>query len=185
MAMTAKCSDDNYDPSREQVMTLDPNVYSKMDRNSIRNVLAGLHKEKLSDDEHACLQLIREEEKLTHDVYDKLYFFWGRPIFHHNSDNEQTPLNAVFLLLEKYDLEDPTYQKDYGQLANAAIQHLNDSFRERGKTSMVETLVVGAAIEELDFGDLQIQLDDAVDPNIFDWSIKTFKEGQEISQETL
>jgi len=102
---------------------------------------------------------LTQEEKLAHDVYTKLYEKWGLPIFKNIAESETTHVNAVRLLLDKYNITDPTANEGIGQFQNEEIQKLYDQLIEMGMKSEVDALKVGALIEETDIKDLQERID--------------------------
>jgi len=112
----------------------------------------------LSEKEKEGLRLMREEEKLAHDVYIVLYEKWQLPIFNNISGSESRHFEAVGFLLETYAIEDPAYSKA-GKFRNSELALLYDSLTARGVGSLVAALEVGAFIEEVDIQDLQGLLD--------------------------
>ncbi len=111
--------------------------------------------EDLSEDEEDGLILMREEEKLARDVYLELYDVWGMQIFSNIASSEQTHTDAIKLLLDKYDLEDPVTNDERGVFTNEDLQELYTELVELGSTSLINALTVGATIEDLDIKDLQ------------------------------
>lgn len=109
----------------------------------------------LSDVEIESLLYMREEEKLARDVYLTLYEEWKMPIFNNIGSSEQTHMDAVKTLLDRYGLEDPAAGKDVGVFTNLTLQELYDQLVEEGKQSLTDALHVGAAIEEIDILDLE------------------------------
>ena len=101
---------------------------------------------------------MREEEKLAHDVYVTLYEIWGLNIFQNISRAEQTHMEAVQTLLDKYGLEDPTLSNDLGVFTDDSLQALFDQLVETGSRSLADALMVGGAIEEIDILDLERSL---------------------------
>ena len=63
-------------------------------------------------------------------------------------------MDQVKSLLDRYNLPDPALE-EVGNFTNSDIQSLYDSLVERGRTSQIEALYVGALIEEVDIDDLQ------------------------------
>ena len=112
----------------------------------------------ISPDEAAALQFMREEEKLAHDVYVTLYEKWGLRIFNNIQRSEQQHSDAVAVLLDRYDVTDPTAGNDAGEFADAKLQALYEKLVAQGGASVAEALRVGAAIEEIDILDLQERL---------------------------
>ncbi len=113
----------------------------------------------LTREEKDGLLYMVEEEKLAHDVYTKLYEKWGLPIFKNIAESETTHVNAVRLLLEKYNITDPTANEGIGQFQNEEIQNLYNQLIEMGMKSEIDALKVGALIEETDIKDLQERID--------------------------
>ncbi len=108
----------------------------------------------LSDAEKAGLIQMREEEKLAHDVYVTLYEKWGQNIFNNILKSEQTHTDTVKYILDKYKIEDPVKDITVGVFTSSQMQGLYDSLVEQGNKSLIDALVVGATIEDLDIDDL-------------------------------
>lgn len=112
-------------------------------------------KEPLSTEEINSLYLMREEEKFAHDVYTKLFEKWGMNIFNSISNSEQTHTDAVLILIEKYELEDPATNNVIGEFTDTTLQRLYNEFVTFGSQSLINGLITGATIEDLDIYDLQ------------------------------
>ncbi len=97
---------------------------------------------------------MREEEELARDVYLTLYEKWGLPIFQNIARSEQTHMNAVKTLLDRYGPQDPA-SDEVGVFTNPDLQALYDQLVSQGSQSMVDALKVGALIEEVDIEDLK------------------------------
>ena len=108
----------------------------------------------LSADEIAGLLFIREEEKVARDVYLTLYETWDSQVFSNIARSEQSHMNAVKTLLDRYDIADPAAGTDIGQFTNPDLQALYDDLTAQGQISLAEALRVGALIEEVDIADL-------------------------------
>lgn len=108
----------------------------------------------LTTDEEAGLLLMREEEKLAHDVYVTFYSTFGHIVFKNISNSETAHTNAVAYLLEGFNLEDPALD-GVGEFANEAFQTMFSDLVEQGSVGLTEALKVGALIEETDIADLQ------------------------------
>lgn len=111
----------------------------------------------LSAAEEADLLFMREEEKLARDVYTAMYARWRQPIFRNIAASEQTHMNAILTLLNRYGLPDPAADAP-GVFNNPELQALYDELVAQGNLSRVEALRVGVAIEEADIADLQASL---------------------------
>lgn len=106
----------------------------------------------LTSAEETGLLYMREEEKLARDVYQALYEKWGAQIFSNISGSEQTHMDAILVLLNRYSLEDPVLDK--GQFSNSELQTLYENLVAEGSKSLADAYVVGATIEDLDIADL-------------------------------
>ena len=109
----------------------------------------------LSEAETEGLLYMREEEKLARDVYLTLYEEWGMPTFRNIAAAEQTHMDAIGTLIERYGLEDPVASNDTGVFTNSTLQDLYDQLVKEGSESLASALRVGVAIEEIDILDLQ------------------------------
>tara|TARA_Y100001972_G_C7663337_1_gene334886 strand:+ start:1930 stop:2583 length:654 start_codon:yes stop_codon:yes gene_type:complete len=127
------------------------------------NQIKGLALEPLNEGETAALLFMREEEKLARDVYTYLFDKWSVKSFQNISNSEQTHMDAVLVLIDKYELEDPAADNIFGTFQNSDLQRLYDELTDTGSASMEAALKVGAAIEEIDIIDLQQALDISVD----------------------
>ncbi len=109
----------------------------------------------LTETEKEDLMHMVEEEKLARDVYLTLYEKWKNRIFYNIAQSEQTHLDAVRLLIEKYNLSDPTEGKGIGEFTNPKFGELYKKLINEGSNSLEDALKVGAMIEELDIVDLK------------------------------
>jgi len=111
---------------------------------------------KLTEIEIADLQFMREEEKLARDVYITLYEEWGTPIFNNISASEQSHMDAMKRLLEKYNVGDPVADENVlDDFVNEDLGALYVGLIAAGSNSLIDALRVGAKIEEVDIEDIQ------------------------------
>lgn len=114
---------------------------------------AGAASTELSAAESDSLLFTREEEKLARDVYTKLQ---GKdPVFENIAASEQTHMDAVATLLDRYGLSDPAKGKAAGEFTNTSLQALYDRLNQEGSASTIAALQVGLEIEELDLRDIE------------------------------
>lgn len=106
----------------------------------------------LTAEESADLQFMREEEKLARDVYRTLYAEWGTRIFNNISQSEQKHMDAILGLLNKYSIKDPALESSL--FSDPELQELFDLLISNGTQSLLEALMVGALIEEVDMKDI-------------------------------
>lgn len=116
----------------------------------------------LSDAELTSLEFMVEEEKVARDVYIQLYSKWGLKPFSNISGSEQQHIDAVSVLLERYEIALPTTLNQVGAFTNQTLQTLHDDLLEQGNVSLIDGLKVGALIEEVDIQDLENALENSV-----------------------
>ncbi len=119
------------------------------------SLINSLPHQDLSAEETEALIKMREEEKLARDVYKVLYDIWGVQIFANISRSEQRHMDAVKALLDKYNLPDPVSDPTAGIFSSQKMQTLYNDLTARGSKSLVDALLVGATIEDLDIYDLK------------------------------
>lgn len=118
-------------------------------------LVSSLPHEELSESEIEGLYQMREEEKLARDVYLTLYQDWNHPIFQNIARSEQRHMEAVKTLLDKYNLIDPIIDDMVGVYSDPNIQNLYFELVQKGRVSVVQALLAGALIEDLDIFDLK------------------------------
>ncbi|WP_228767113.1 DUF2202 domain-containing protein [Thiomicrorhabdus heinhorstiae] len=131
---------------------------------SIDTVVETTAIESLSVDEEQGLLFMREEEKLARDVYLTLYDVWGLQIFKNISESEQSHMDAIKLLIEKYQLADPVIDDSVGVYTDYHFVETYEALVAKGTESLEGALQVGNMIEELDIKDIAESID-AVDGN--------------------
>jgi hypothetical protein len=107
----------------------------------------------LTPAEEESLLYMREEEKLARDVYIALYDKWGLTVFNNIAVSEQTHMDAVKTLLNRYKLKDPV--QGPGVFTNQDLQETYNKLIIQGNLSVVEALNVGVIIEQTDIQDLK------------------------------
>jgi len=109
----------------------------------------------LTNAEVYWLKHMREEEKLARDVYTVLYEKWHSRIFKNIYLSEQTHMDAIKTLLDRYGIPDPATGNDYGLFTEESeLQGLYDEQINDGSFSLVDALNVGVFIEKTDIEDL-------------------------------
>lgn len=109
----------------------------------------------LNQNEIDGLLLMREEEKLARDVYTQLGSIWGMRIFTNIAASEQTHMDAMKFLLDRYAITDPVGDDTPGIFSDDTLQTLYDNLVAEGSQSLNAALQVGATIEDLDIADLE------------------------------
>lgn len=112
-------------------------------------------KQNLSDEEKKAIIYLREEEKLARDVYTVLYDKWNLRVFENIKASEQRHIDAMLMLIETYDLQDPVKNDETGKFTNPEITAIYKELIDKGLSSETDALLVGATIEDMDIADLQ------------------------------
>ena len=137
------------------VLTMSCQKQNMHSGNSMQEQIASLPKEAINIEERNGLILMREEEKMAHDVYSFLYDKWNIMIFNNIASSEQTHTDAVLKLLDKYDIDDPASGKNIGVYNDTSLQRMYNQLLINGNYSLLSALTVGATIEDLDIYDLE------------------------------
>lgn len=137
------------------VLTMSCQKQNMHSGNSMQEQIASLPKEAINIEERNGLILMREEEKMAHDVYSFLYDKWNIMIFNNIASSEQTHTDAVLELLDKYDIDDPASGKNIGVFNDTSLQRMYNQLLINGNYSLLSALTVGATIEDLDIYDLE------------------------------
>lgn len=119
----------------------------------------------LTAEEEAGLLLMREEEKLAHDVYVTFFSEYSAAVFQNIANSEEAHMAAILNLINGYDLEDPAID-GVGNFSNTLFAGLFLSLTEQGGASLEAALKTGAYIEELDIADLMTQLENTENEDI-------------------
>jgi len=109
--------------------------------------------------EEAAVISMWEEEKLARDVYLALADIWQLPIFSNIARAEQKHMDLVWLLIETYGIVHPFTDDTPGVFVDDSVTQLYSGLVARGEVSLVEALLVGAEIEDMDLYDLYLILD--------------------------
>jgi hypothetical protein len=115
-------------------------------------------------DETAGLLYMYEEEKLARDIYNALYSIWGQATFQNIAASEQTHMDSVKVLLDRYGIASPSAEA--GTFNDPALQSLYNDLMNTGSTSLGDALKVGTTIEEVDIMDLQSRLEQTTNADI-------------------
>jgi hypothetical protein len=122
--------------------------------------------EALAASRSADLRAMRQEEKLARDVYLALGEQWDIQAFANIGSAEQRHMNALKVVMDRFDVEDPITDNTPGVYADESFATLYTQLVERGGASRVEALKVGALIEEMDIADLRQALDKTDHPDL-------------------
>ena len=107
----------------------------------------------LTQTEKDALIFMIEEEKLARDAYAYLYELWNVLQFQNIKQSEQSHMDAVENLLMFYEMEYTI--TEVGTFQDTELQNIYNSLIAKGETSLIDALIVGATIEDLDIKDLE------------------------------
>jgi hypothetical protein len=144
-------------PPSERGALQDESSATFLDVVSIRDAVAAMPKTDLNQSESEGLLYMREEEKLARDAYWTFDDRYGLPVFENIAEAEETHMESVKVLMDKYGLSDPILEA--GKFSNVDLQVLYDDLVAQGDSSVEEALRIGAVIEETDIQDLKERLE--------------------------
>ncbi len=113
-----------------------------------------LPKQAVDANEVADLKLMREEEKLARDVYSALYQIWAIKAFQNIAKAEQSHMDLVKVILDRYSIPDPIKSDKLGVFPSPVFTGLFNVMVSFGAASRLHAEFVGAFIEDLDIFDL-------------------------------
>ncbi len=116
-----------------------------------------------TDEEQENLQFMGEEEKLARDVYIYLNERWNLKVFVNIAKAEQNHIDSVKQFLDAYQITDLSVM-EYGHFTNPDLQALYDTLIDKGSLTLIDALMVGALIEEVDIADLDNAISETNDP---------------------
>ena len=117
----------------------------------------------LTQEQKDGLIFMYQEEKVARDVYLEMYEMWGVRVFSNIAKAEQTHMDSVKAILEKYELDVPILSDTRGEFDLTELQELYHSLITMGSASSNEALKVGVLVEETDIADLIERMVDAPD----------------------
>ena len=130
------------------------------------DLIESIPESELSEAEIEGLILMREEEKLARDVYLTLGETWELEIFFNIAESEQTHTDAIKDLLDRYGIEDPVKDDGVGVFTSPVLAELYEALVTQGEKSLVDALIVGATVEDLDINDLSELLEETDNADI-------------------
>ena len=111
----------------------------------------------LNQAETDALLFMWEEEKMARDVYTAFSAIYTKPLFNNIAASEQTHMDSVKALLDRYGLATPS-DGTAGVFVNSDLQALYTQLVAQGRISELDAVKAGAAIEEIDILDLKERL---------------------------
>ena len=100
-----------------------------------------------------ALLYMAEEEKLAHDLYVALGTQFDARQFDNIARAETRHLDSVRVLLDRYDLDDPTSHVA-GEFTDLTLQSLYDDLLASGSQSLADAAQAGISVETTDIADL-------------------------------
>lgn len=122
--------------------------------NSLQDYIASLPIQTLDAVELAELRQMRQEEKLARDVYLTLHYFWKLNVFENIAASEQSHMDLVLTIFDRYGVADPLISDKIGVYPDPVFGNLYGLLINVGQASLVNAVAVGAIIEDLDIYDL-------------------------------
>ncbi len=114
------------------------NVVSSENESSLSKY--GVSASNLSQEENDGLIHMRIEEKLARDVYTVLGDKWNARVFLNIKLSEQTHMDAVKRMLDKYGISDPLTTDEVGIFPDEHFQTLYNQLIDKGNISLIDAL---------------------------------------------
>ena len=111
------------------------------------------------------LLYMAEEEKLAHDLYVALGERFEARQFDNIARAETKHLDAVRVVLDRYDIDDPTSDAS-GEFTDPTLQALYDDLLASGSTSLAAAAQAGITVETTDIADLTDAIEGADAPDV-------------------
>lgn len=159
------CTDSQNPTTSESVLEVSSEGYTDINSSALDTSLSSLDgtvDSELSPLEIEGIRYMREEEKLARDVYLYLGEVWGQKVFNNIASSEQSHMDAMLTLIDRYQLEDPAAGNANGEFTDPTLQGLYNQLTAEGDASLIDALYVGAAIEEIDIIDIEASKLDVV-----------------------
>jgi hypothetical protein len=120
----------------------------------------------ISDATAQELLYMAEEEKLAHDLYVALGEQYDARQFDNIAGAETKHLDAVRVLLDRYDLDDPTVGMQPGEFDNVDLKALYDDLLASGSSSLADAAQAGITVETTDIADLTDAIESTDAPDV-------------------
>jgi hypothetical protein len=125
------------------------------DLSSQNDITVQKKKTRITKQQREDLKFMFQEEKLARDVYIALGEMWEQRTFLNIQKAEQSHMDAIKRLMEKYHVRIPVDEDALGEFSDENLQNLYNQLIEQGSDSLEEALEVGVLIEETDIDDLK------------------------------
>lgn len=121
--------------------------------NKQSNSTAESARSNLSQQDISWLTRMREEEKLARDIYISFWNKWGNDAFVNTSKSEQTHMDYVKVILDRYWIDDPIKDDSVWIFSFYAMKKLYDDFVFKWNKSLLDAFILSADAESLDILD--------------------------------
>ena len=138
---------------QDTVSVPEEDYVTPLDVTALQETIGSTSLSALTEREQADILFMQEEEKLARDVYQILYDQWNLPVFATIGAAEQTHIDSVSVLVNRYGLSSQMTETP-GYFTDPTLQALYDDLVAEGSKSTTAALRVGALIEEVDIEDL-------------------------------
>ena len=113
------------------------------------------------------LTKMREEEKLSYDLYTEFYTRWNLEVFNNVRESEFVHMQRVKEILDKFNIEDPVVNNgEKGKYSDKDVQKQYDEYTVKGCISDISALNTAALMEENDVIDLRERIQNQSDEYI-------------------
>ncbi len=154
LIMSTGCTTDQQGPVQPIITTGEESYATVLDTGDLETKLASYPEGSLSAAEEKDLRYLQEEEKLARDVYGFFDERWGIQVFRNIGDAEQTHMDSVTVLIDRYNLAS-SENTPAGVFVHPELQDLYNRLVEAGIQSPEGALRAAALVEETDIVDIR------------------------------
>jgi len=144
---------------------------------NIAGQISVLPKTEITPEISEGLLYMREEEKVARDIYIALGNKWNLKVFKNIATSEQRHMDAIKVLIDRYELKDPVGENKEGVFSDIELQKLYNDLLAEGMKSSKDALLVGKLIEEVDIKDLDIHLKNVTNESDISFVYQNLKKG--------
>jgi len=112
----------------------------------------------LYPEDESTLLSMREEEKLAKEVYLAMDEQWNQQVFRNIANSEQSHMDALLRKINSFGLSDPVLPRR-GEFYSDELQSLYRDLVAKGKQSYIDSLEVGATVEDIDIYDFMMAIE--------------------------
>lgn len=148
--------------AEEPIEVLDPDRYVIAEEDFVNGeeLIKFIEESRIDREERQNLENTRQFEKLARDILSNFYHKYDLEIFGDIADSEQTHMDAMKVLLDRYEIEDPIDEDTPGIFSEETLNDLYQDLLDESGPELWEPLAIGAFLEEMSIHYLEESMDE-------------------------